>query len=122
MAAQRIAGICFFKVDGQQYPLRGSFKVQPFNTKKEGIAGQDGIHGYKETPIIPFIEGEVSDLGSFSLSQLQQVTNSTITAELANGKVYTLRNAWFVDAPDLDAVDGKITIKFEGRSCIEQTA
>lgn len=51
--AQRIAGIAFLKVDGNQYPLRGSFTVTPSVIERAGIAGQDYIHGYSELPQSP---------------------------------------------------------------------
>lgn len=122
MAAQLIAGVCFLKVDGVQYSLRGNFSVQPLSFQNEGIAGQDGVHGFKQTVLVPSIEGDLSDLGSFSVAGLQNVTNSTVTAELANGKVYILRNAWFAGPAKIDAAEGKIAVKFEGLSCEEDLA
>ena len=56
--ASRIAGILFFKVDGQQFQARGSFKIQPNSTKKTAVVGVDGVHGFKEDPIVPMIDGE----------------------------------------------------------------
>ncbi len=119
MPAERIAGVCFFKRDGVQYSLRGSFSVEPLSFTKEGIAGVDGVHGYKETAKVPSIEGEITDRGLLSIKDLEDVRDSTITAELANGKVYVLRNAWFAGDAKLDAVDGKVTVKFEGVECRE---
>src|SRR5579871_4325433 len=119
--AQRIAGICFFKVDGIQFSLRGAFTVQPLDTDKTGIAGQDGFHGYSEMPVVPYIEGEISDRGTLSLKALQDITDSTVTAELANGKVYILSDAFYAgkEAP-IETVDGKIKVRFEGANCSEQ--
>ena len=59
--AQRIAGIAFLKVDGNQYPLRGNFTVTPSVIERAGLAGQDYIHGYSEMPRVPSIEGDVSE-------------------------------------------------------------
>lgn len=122
MAAQLIAGTLFFKIDGQQFQARGAFKVQPNLFSKTGLAGQDGIHGYKEEPIIPYIEGEISDAGGLSLRQLQSVTDSTITCELRSGKGYVLQNAWYSGETVLDTVEGKVPVKFEGLDCQEDVA
>lgn len=119
---QRIAGVCFLKVDGTQYSLRGSMEVQPTVTKREGIAGQDGVHGFKEMPQVPFIEGEFTDMGNLSMVTLAAITDSTVTAELANGTTYILANAWWAVEGKVDTVEGKVPFKFEGLTCIEDLA
>jgi hypothetical protein len=106
-----IAGVVFFKADGQQYQLRGSFNVQPNNTVREGIAGQDGVHGFKETPVVPYMEGELSDNGGLSIQDLQALDNTTFQAELKNGKTYIARNGWVEGEVVLDTTDGKVKLK-----------
>ena len=119
MANNKIAGVCYLKVDGAQYALRGSLKVSPDDIEREGIAGQDGVHGYKETPRVPSISGDISDKGGLSLEALRNITDATVTAELANGKVYTLRNAWTKAAHELDTAKGQVSVTFEGMKCEE---
>lgn len=116
---QRIAGIAYLRVDGNQYPLRGNFTVSPSPTERSGIAGQDYVHGYSELPRVPFIEGDVSLHPDLSVDSVQAVVNATVTAELANGKVYVLRNAWCKSALELNTHDGQMRVRFEGDSCDE---
>lgn len=118
-AANRIGGIAWLKVDGRQYPLRGSFTVSPAPTERTGIAGQDYVHGYTEIPRVPFIEGDVSTTPEVSLDTLQDVKNATVQAELANGKKYVLRNAWIKSAGDINTREGMIHVRFEGLDCQE---
>jgi hypothetical protein len=110
----RIAGVAFLRVDGQQYALKGnlSIAIDPFS--REGIAGMDGVHGYKETPLVPHITFDISDTGGLSMQQLRAYCNSTVTAELGNGKTYLLRGAWTAAVMELNAVDGQITVQFQG--------
>ncbi len=119
MAAQRIAGVCFFRVGATQMRLRANLKVQALDTSKTGIAGMDSVHGFKEEPVVPSIEAQITDLAQLSIKAFQQITDETITAELANGKVYLLRDAWYAGVPDTDAGNGTIEMKFEGLSCEE---
>ncbi len=119
MAAQRIAGVCFFRVGATQMRLRANLKIQWLSTSKEGIAGLDSVHGFKETPMVPYIEAQITDLAQLSIKAFGQITDETITAELANGKVGLLRNAWYAGTPDTDAANGTIEMKFEGLSCEE---
>jgi hypothetical protein len=117
--ASRIAGIAFLKVDGNQYPLRGNFDVSPSAFTRSGIAGLDQVHGYMELPRIPYIEGDVSLDPALSTENVEAITNSTVTAELANGHTYVLRQAWCTDALVLVAHDGMARVRFEGISCDE---
>lgn len=114
----RVAGVCFLQRDGVAYALRGNLKIMPLDRTKEGIAGADGVHGYREIPVVPSIEAEVTS-ASISVKALQSVIDSTIRAECADGKVYLLSNAWFSGAAELDAAEGKVTVKFEGLRCTE---
>jgi hypothetical protein len=117
--AQRIAGVAFLKVDGAIYPLRGNLTVSPSSVERAGIAGQDYIHGFSELPRLPVISGDVSLTQEVSVDTLEAVTLSTITAELANGKVYVLREAWCTSAFELNAREGQTRVTFQGVSCDE---
>lgn len=122
MAVKRIAGIAFLLVDGRQYPARGDWKVQPNTTSREGIAGQDSVHGFKETPIVPYIEGDVSDFGGISVQALQAAEDVTVTLESANNKVWVLRNGWVAGNIEVETADGKYKVRFEGLDCTELLA
>lgn len=115
----RIAGIAYLKVNGGQYPLRGAFTVSPSIIDRNGIAGQDGVHGFSEMPRVPFIEGEVSLVPGLSIDTLEAIIDATVTAELANGSVYVLRNAWCKSALEIATVEGQVRVRFEGVDCVE---
>ena len=110
----RIAGVAYIRVDGAQYALRGNLTVSIDDQEREGVPGQDGVHGFIERPRMPFIEADLSDLGGLSLIALQRMVNVTVQAELANGKKYLLRNAWTSTPRELNTVDGQVTVRFEG--------
>jgi hypothetical protein len=115
----RIGGIAYLKVDSRMIPLRGSFTVTPSGTKKTGVAGQDGVHGYTETPLVPSIKGNVSMTPEISVEELDAITEATVTAELANGKNYILRGAWSCGGEAIDTAEGQMPVNFEGLSCNE---
>lgn len=118
----RIAGVAFWKADGQQLAVRGNLTVMPSSRERAGIAGQDGVHGYSENPVVPYIEGEVSLLEGTSVEDIDAITSATITAELANGSVYVLREAWRAERSEINSKDGQFKVRFEGMSCDELTA
>lgn len=114
MAVEKVGGTAFVKVDGDQLALEGTLTVDSFDTEREGLSGLSGVVGYKETPRVPSIEVSAFLTSKTNLETLQKVVDGTVTAELANGKVYTLRNAWLAGAPAINGADGTMTIKFEG--------
>ena len=117
--SQRIAGVAWLKVDGGIYPLRGNLTVSPSSVERAGIAGQDYIHGFSELPKIPVISGDVSLDPALSMDVVEQVVNATVTAELANGKTYVLREAWCTAAFELNTREGQTRVTFQGVSCDE---
>jgi hypothetical protein len=122
MASKALGGTAFMKVDGTQYMLRGNWKVQPNAVVRTGVAGGDGTHGYTEKYQVQWIEGDISDYGGLSVQALQNITDSTITLELNNGKTYVLVSGWYAGTGELDAVQGQTTARFEGMDCEELLA
>ena len=112
----RRAGILFFKVDGAQYDAKGGFTYNLGAAKREAIVGSDAVHGYKETPRVPFIEGEITDRSDLDLEKLLNLDGVTVTLELANGKVVLLRDAWYAGEGNIGTEEANIQVRFEGLS------
>src|SRR5690606_31032277 len=84
--SQRRGGLIQFQVNGEIQDAKGNFTYNLGRPQREAIIGADGVHGYKETPQVPFIEGEITDRGNLDLDKLVSTTGATVTLELANGK------------------------------------
>src|SRR5262249_36370678 len=117
--AQRFAGIAFVFVDGNQLALRGNFTVSPASVERTMIAGQDGVHGYQELPRVPYIEGDISTVPNLNLTDLENQTDVTVIAQLANGKQYTLSNASCKAGFEANTRDGQARVRWEGITCDE---
>lgn len=117
--AQRIAGVAFLAVDGDQLALRGAFTVSPSAVERTMIAGQDGVHGYQELPRVPYIEGDVSTLPGFYLENLLAQTNVTVVAQLANRMEYILTGATCKGGFENNTRDGQVRVRWEGVTCEE---
>ena len=86
----------------------------PSALSREGLAGQDYVHGYSELPRVPSITGDVVLDPALSMDDLEAMANVTVTAELANGHTYVLSEAWCRSAFDLNTRDGTTRVVFEG--------
>jgi len=115
----RVGGIIFIKADSKQYQAKGSWTYNFGVPKREGVVGSDKVHGYKEMPQIPFVEGSITDSGDISAEDLLKLKDVTITLELANGKVGVWRNAWFAGDGNITTEEGEITARFESLSAEE---
>lgn len=114
MADMRRGGTIFLKVDGAIHSAKGSFSYNIGSPMREAIVGADVVHGYKETPQVPFIEGEITDNPDLDLAALTTGKELTVTLELANGKVISLREAWFAGEGTGNTEEGNIGVRWEG--------
>lgn len=115
----RLGGTLAFTIDGNQYSVRGNFEVTPSSVKREGIAGQDYVHGYTEMPIVPGIKGDLTTVPGLSLETLQAITNSTIQCTIGNGTTYVLTQAWTNAAFAINTAEGRVGVEFQGITCEE---
>lgn len=115
----RVGGIIQVKVNGEIYRAKGAFDYDIGTAKKEGVVGMDEVHGYKEIPQIPYIEGTITDSEDMSLLDLSSIRDATVTLDLANNKTIVLRNAWYASNSKGNTEEGEIEARFEGLSARE---
>ena len=123
MAENRRGGTIFFKIDSVLRDAKGNFTYNIGAPKREPLHASDQrTIGYKEGPMTPFVEGEITDQRDLVLSDFVNITNATITLELANGKVFTVRNAWYAADGNVQTEEGNIQVRFEGLEAEETNA
>ncbi|WP_085118842.1 phage tail tube protein [Serratia proteamaculans] len=115
----RLAGTAYVTVDGVTVMVAGQFKYRAGKVERSTVVGMDGVHGYKEKPLIPFIGYQARDSGSTSIAKINDSTNVTIVVELANGKTIIGGNMWSVDTQDVDSEEATFDCKWEGGSVTE---
>ena len=114
-----LAGEISVKANGEVYWAKGNFTYNSGELKREPIYGANGrIQGYKTVPNDPTIEGELTDYGTFKLKSLVTLKDATVTLDLANGKTFILRQAWYSGdgnvSTDEATINFKVTSKFPG--------
>lgn len=109
------AGKIFIKINGELRDAKGDYTYNLGKPKRDAIIGSDGIHGYKETPQVAFIEGAITDARALSLADLATVDDATVTLELANGKTIVLSSAWFAGEGSVTTGEAEISVRFESR-------
>lgn len=112
--AGRVSGICYIKVDGSQLEVKGGIETPIARTAKEAVMGLSGNAGYKETIQRQFLKLSAIFTNDFPINTIMQGTNMTLTAELANGRVYTLSNAWLEGEAMANGEEGTLELEFTG--------
>jgi hypothetical protein len=120
--ADCVAGEAFVKVDGRQLSVRGTLTISPNHRTRTAVAGLDGPHGFQAVHRMPYIEIEITNRTQFPLTDLEGITDSTVTAELETGEVWVLRNAFQSGDLELNAADGTATVRFDGMDMRRQAA
>jgi len=111
---QRIAGICYFKVDGEQLEINGSIELPMSDKKRETVISASGPIGYKETVVAPYVKGTFFLTKDFPLDGITEGTDLTITVELPNSMVYTLSGAYLAGDAPVKTEDGTVDMEFYG--------
>lgn len=112
----RVGGIIEFKIDGAVYNAKGSFTYNIGRPKRDAVIGADAVHGFKETPQVSFIEGEITDSPDLALDKLTTIEGATVYLRLANSKLIVLRDAWYASEGTGNTDEGNIGVRFEGKS------
>ncbi|GBO49457.1 hypothetical protein MFFDBJGM_02475 [Pectobacterium versatile] len=112
--SNRLAGTAYVTVDGITIMVVGQFKYRPSKVERTTLTGMDGVHGYKEKPIAPFISCQVRDSGGTTVADFNDQTNVNIVAELANGKTIIGRGMWTVNAQEVDSEEAQFDVRWEG--------
>lgn len=115
----RLAGIAYISVDGQNYMLQADLTYRVSTIERESLVGQDAVHGYGEKPSTGMISATLRDAKNLSVAAVNSMTNSTVVLQLANGKTIIGRNMWTVDVQEVKTADATLDVKWEGPSVTE---
>lgn len=109
---QRIGGdVCYIKADGINLTACGDVVTGGAWPERETkVPGY-----YTEKEANPYIEATFINSKDVSLESLYKAENATVTAELKNGKVRILRNAYLVGAIEENHTDGTVKLRWEGQ-------
>jgi len=116
-----LAGTAYVTIDGKSYNITGEGTYTPSGPKREVLTGQDGWHGYSETPMPGKISWKGRDSGALSIADLQKAANVTVVLVLANGKVIVGRNMVRIgEGPiEVNTEDATFSVEFQGPEVTE---
>ena len=118
---QRVAGLIRLQTNGEVLRAKGEFTWNLGKPKREAVVGSDGVHGYKETPQVPFIEGAITDAGDIDGAALVTLKDATVNLKIGNDKMIVLNKAWYAGEGTGNTGESEIGVRWEGDSAEEVT-
>ena len=116
----RLAGVMYVTVDGRPYQVSGEGTYQVSGSKREPLVGQDGWHGYSETPQPGMMKWKGRDGNQVLIGALNEASNVTGVEQLANGKTIIGRNMVRMGDPiAVNTEDGTFDLEFTGPDVTE---
>lgn len=110
-----LGGIFNLKINGTLASAKGNFTYHYGSPKNEAVLGANGeVQGFKQTPTVPYIEGEITDSKDLDVKELQSLIDGEITLELINGKVFILSGAHWAGDGGVTTDEGAIPVRYEG--------
>jgi Phage tail tube protein len=117
-----LAGIASITIDGDAFDVVDALVWNPSNVKRETLKGQTRVEGFSEMPEAGYIAGTLRDNGAFQYQAFNQMQDSTIVIEQANGKIIYGSPMWCVESQEVKTMDGTFMVRFEGPNVTEQLA
>lgn len=114
MADNANTGIAYLSINGQTYRVAGELTYDAGVVARETVVGQDGVHGQKITPRVPFISANLRDSGGLTTADFSRMDDVTIFIEQINGKSVTGRNMWNVGETAVNTEEGTLSVRWEG--------
>ena len=114
------SGLLSLVAGGQVFNAMGDFTYSTARTEIEVVTGVDRHASERHTPVTPFIEGTISDSGDLDTGALVGARYDAVQLGLQNGKKVTINNAIQVSRAEVNAIDGTLSVRFEGTTAADE--
>jgi hypothetical protein len=116
-----LAGTATLTIDGQPYDVVSDAAYSVSTVKRETQKGQSRVEGYSEMPQEGYISATIRDNGGMTVKSFNQMTNSTVVLQLANGKTVYGAGMWNTEASEVKTQEATFSLKFESDDVTEGT-
>ncbi len=112
----RLAGIISLSVDGVIQACAGDFTFNLGTPLREALVGPDNVHGYKETPQVPFIEGDLRYTPNFDIKAFYNKSGIDAQLKLATGETFVFIDGWVCGEGTIGTSEATMAFRFEAKS------
>jgi len=113
-----IAGRGSLRIDGVIYNAQ-KIAITFGTEKRTKMVGLGGVAGDKVEQVAPKLEATIIVTADVSVAALSLLSNTVVSAQMADGRSYILEGASTMDQLKHTAEDGTLDIAFEALACME---
>jgi hypothetical protein len=111
---KQLGGMSQFRIGNTVLMYLDGLKHNFQQALKKGVVGRDGrFHGARLSPQVPYIEGEFSHDGSLTTADYEKLAGDAVASN-ADGSSLVLRDGFVAGEVEIDDVEGKVKLRFEG--------
>ena len=113
----QIAGKAYITINGKRLRSKEGAKLNTGGIQREPQSSDSGVDGYTEKHSVPQVDCMINLTPDISLQEIQNFKDGTLTFETDIGKIFTLKDAWCANPPEV--TKGVVTLVFQGTECLE---
>jgi len=117
--SRRLAGVGNLYIEGVPYDLVSDPLWKVSDRTRTSLSGMNRVHGYSETIGPAFISATLRDTAGTRLRDFQEMTNVSVSLELASGKRVSGTGMWTVESQEVNSTEATFTVRFEGEDVRE---
>lgn len=110
MAANRVFGQAYIKIDGETLETDGQATLDIGGAVREAVNGDYAAGAFKESTVESKLECAVLMKAGVSLARLRATDDATVTFQCDTGQRYVINNGWTAEAISLSQGDGKVKL------------
>lgn len=114
--SKKILGRAFVRFDGKSLPTLPGAKLNPGGDERTPVTLENGDVRFTEKSVHAEIEVEVAIGADTDVLALGKITGATVTFECDTGQRFIMRNGFATGPVQLQAGDGKGSLKFAGQA------
>ena len=117
--SRRLAGVGNLYIEGVPYDLVSDPLWKVSDRTRTSLSDMNRVHGYSETIGPGFISATLRDTAGTRLRDFQEMTNVSVSLELASGKRVSGTGMWTVESQEVNSTEATFSVRFEGEDVRE---
>lgn len=112
-----VTGRIFITVGGKRLASKEGAKLSLGGVERETVLADTGVVGFSEKTVAPSVECTVAHTADFSMKEMQEMKDVSISFDTDTGKSFVLSNAWC--AKQIELEKGEVKLTFGALNCAE---
>lgn len=119
MANASVTGTVIVRVDGSSIRSKTGAKLEMGGAERIAVYADGELMGFASKPVGSKVTCTLAHTANLSLSDLRDITDSSMTFECDTGVKFSLRGMFMTKPPELTGGEGDVAVEFMGQPAVE---